>query len=667
MKPSKRLTVCLLLSACCAAFGQKAIKSKSFKFGNVDPKEFATTVSGQDSAASAVVLFDVGSGSFEFKPNGRLMYVFDRHTRFKILNKEGYSYGNLELPFYQTGGTGTSLRNMEAATYNLGEDGKMVVSTIDKDAKFTERTDKNSTIRKFALPNVKEGSIIEYKYRIVSDFLFTLRPWYFQRTIPTLYSQYDVTIPKAYRYRVNGGGYIYLNPAQEYVLKNFYFDGGQENVDCLHMHYHADSVPGLKTEPFITTIEDHVSKVEFELASITIPGRAYEDYSGSWPKVVKVLKDDENFGRFIDRRSFAKALFKEGLKISGNKDTAMVEVFNYVKSNMKWNEETRLFSSQTNPKVVFDKKTGTSADINLLLLALLKEAGIESYPVLLSTRSNGTHPGLPMLSGFDNVIVAAQTNGKRVFLDATDRNHAPGLVSFENLNHQGLKVDLDNETSEWISVDDEKMSRSNITYNLKLDESGKLLGGKLYLSSSQYAGLRHRNRFISAGSQDEYLKGYRADRPGMGIANYEITNLDKPGEPLLESMDVRIEDNVEEAGEIAYFLPLLFEQTKENPFKLEERKFPVDFAYPNEENYRIMVELPEGYQIQTMPKNEKVSLPDDVASFTFMCAMEGKVLTILSKIAIKKPVFTHEEYHGLKELFKNIVRKQAEQIVLKKI
>ncbi|MNL24996.1 hypothetical protein D3C87_1464550 [compost metagenome] len=46
-------------------------------------------------------------------------------------------------------------------------------------------------------------------------------------------------------------------------------------------------------------------------------------------------------------------------------------------------------------------------------------------------------------------------------------------------------------------------------------------------------------------------------------------------------------------------------------------------------------------------------------------AEEGKIM-INSKIAISKAFFTSDEYHLLKELFKNIVRKQAEQIVFKK-
>ncbi|MNV64988.1 hypothetical protein D3C71_1576560 [compost metagenome] len=112
---------------------------------------------------------------------------------------------------------------------------------------------------------------------------------------------------------------------------------------------------------------------------------------------------------------------------------------------------------------------------------------------------------------------------------------------------------------------------------------------------------------------------------------------------------------------------MLFDRTKENPFKLEERKFPVDFGYPTEENYRITIDFPKGYQLDKTPKNEKIILPDESAAFTFMTATEENKLLLSSKITIKKAYYTPEEYQDLKELFKNIVRKQAEQIVFKKI
>jgi hypothetical protein len=659
--------LCSLLTAALFTCAQeKKAKPKDFKYGKISPAEFEIKANGADSAASAIVLFDVGRGWFELSPRtGDFMYVMERHVRYKIFDKSGYDYANLELEFYKKNSLETSLDQMDGATYSM-ENGKMIVNKINKESKFTEKQDKNFTIKKFALPNVKEGSIIEFKYRLKSDFIFTLRSWNFQKEIPTLHSEYEITIPEWYKYRVTGGGYVFLNPKQERVNQNFMTSGGSVSLGCLKMNYHADSVPALKTESFVTTMRDHISRIGFELTSIAVPGQVYREFTNTWPQLIKGLKDDENFGGFINRKSYIKTLVKSIVKENTNPDTTLKLIFNYVKNNIKWNDDHHFYSSDVNPKTIFEKKTGNSADINLSLYMLLTEAGITASPVLLSTRDNGIHPGLPMLSVFNNVIVLAGIGDKQVLLDATDKNHFPGLISYDDLNHEGFQVDLAQENGKWVSLDDNSLSRKVITYALSLTDENKMTG-KLYMSSTNYEGLNRRNEYLSATNEEDFLKTYKTGKTGLGIKNYQIGNLDNLTEPLTETMDVVIEDNVEEAGNLAYFTPLLFERTKENPFKLEDRKFPVDFGYATEEIYRLTIDLPKNYQLDKAPKNEKVILPDESASFSFIFASDGSKMMITSKITVKKPVYTNEEYTYLRELFKNIVRKQSEQIVLKKI
>lgn len=666
MNKKKLLLAGFLLFSIFSYAQEKAVsKSKSFKYGKIDIAEFDTKVNGTDSAAAAVALFDVGRGFFEFSPKtGNFMYVFERHTRYKIINKGGYDYGNMELQFYKQNDSESKLDNMEAATYNLEGD-KIVVSKLSKDAKFSEKQDKNFTLKKFALPNIKEGSIVEYKYRITSDFIYTLGPWYFQRSIPTLYSEFTITIPEYYKYKPNASGYVFLNPTRQMVNETFLIEGQTLSATSVRMHYLAENVPGLKKESFVTTMDDYISKIGFELSSITIPGQVYREFNTSWPKVVKGLKEDENFGLFLNKRGYSKTILKEILKGETKPDTVVMMIFDYVKNNIKWNDEHRKYASEVNPKIIFEKKTGSSADINLCLLTLLTEANITAFPVLLSTRENGSHPGLPMITDFNNVIVQAEVGDRTILLDATDKDHSLNLIAYQNLNHQGLKVNLKDENAEWISLEEDKLSKKNINLMLTLNKENQF-SGKLYLSSTNYEALNRRDQYRSATSETDFLKGYKSGKPGLGISNYKIEHLDNVNETLIESMDVLLEDNIEEAGDLAYFAPLLFERTKENPFKLEERKFPVDFGFPSEENFRITIDFPKEYKLDKAPKNEKITLPEDAGSFTFIFAAEEGKMMINSKISIKKAFFTPEEYHYLKELFKNIVRKQAEQIVFKK-
>lgn len=636
---------------------------REFKFGKIAPTEFEVKASGQDSSASAIKLFDVGDCYFEYNPTGGFIYVFERHIRYKILNKNGYDLANYRVELYRSSNSAKEdLNFMDAATYNM-VDGKMVTSKLNKDAKFTEEFNKNYVIKKFALPNVKEGSIIEFKYKIKSDFIFTLRGWKFQSNIPTLWSEYNVKIPEYLTYKNNLSGYYQVDHPLHQNISASYVPGLTSNA--VYDKYCVANVPALKEEPYVTTMDDYTPKMDFELRATQFPGELYKDFNGSWPKIINGLAEDENFGGFINKNGFAKSALTGILK--GEKDTlaAVKLIFNYVKNNLKWNKEYSKYANETNPKSIFEKKTGSSADINLALLSLLKEAKIDAYPVLISTRENGEHPGYPVVSAFNNVIGVTQIGNNLYFLDATDKDLPAGMLDYENLSHQGFYMDLKSFNGKWLSTEPSVSSEKIFVYNMTLDKENKLTG-KINQYSKGYSALNLRNKYRKTNNETEFVKDFKKDKTGLEVSNYKIDNLDNLDELLTESMDVVIEDNVEEAGNLVYFTPLLFERTKENLFKLEQRKFPVDFAYPFKESYRIMVNFPDDYEIDKLPKGGIYKLPEDNGTFTISYVTEGKTLMVKSTINVSKSLYTPEEYFDLKELFKTVVEKQAEQIVFKK-
>jgi hypothetical protein len=639
-------------------------QKKEFKFGKITPEEFQIKASGKDSAAAAIKIFDVGNCYFEISPSrGGFVYVYERHIRYKVLNKNGYDLANYKIGLYKgDGGAKEDLYNMDAATYNMVE-GKMVTSKINRDAKFTEEFNKKYTYKKFALPNVKEGSILEFKYTIKSDFIFNLRGWSFQSDIPTVYTEYNVKIPEYLRYKTNFSGYISVNRTKHENVNATYVSG--LNSTATYDQYVLENVPALKDEAYITTLDDYRPMVDFELQATQFPNEPFKDYNSTWPKIISGLVEDENFGQFINKNSFAKSILPTILK--GEKDTLAVTklIFDYMKSNIKWNEEYSIYASGTNPKTVFEKKSGNSADINLSLISLLKEAKINAYAVLISTRDNGIHPGFPVISKFNNVVASVVINNKNMLIDATDKDLQLGMISYDNLNHEGFLMDINTLKGNWIATEPTFANEKIFIYTLVLDKENKLKGN-LNQYAKGYAALNQRDRYRTTNNETEYLKNYKKDKPGLELSNYKINNLNNLDETLIESMDVVIEDNVEEAGNLVYFTPLLFERTKENMFKHEERLFPVDFAYPLKENYRITVTFPEDYDVEKLPKGGIFKLPDNNGTFKIQFLNEGKVLMVNSIIDITKSFYTPEEYFDLKELFKGIVQKQAEQIVFKK-
>jgi len=647
---------------------------KNTKYAKIGIEEFDTRIKGQDSAAAAIKLFDIGKGYFQISPvTGRFVYVFERHVRYKVNNKNGYDLADLELRLYKGDKGGEErVTSIRGATYNLNGD-KIEINKMSVDAKFSSRLDKNYISKKYTLPNVKEGSILEYEYTTISDFIFKLDDWYFQGSYPCKYSSFTITLPQYYRYKIAAGGYLNIHTSKPVDISENYTipstsTSRSEIVSAVaqRTQYFTEDIPAIKNESYITTLEDYVSKIGFELTSSDFPGSGVKDYSSTWPKVIDDMMKEEKVGGFIKRNTYEKGFLAGIIKDEKDPEAKMNLIFNYVKNNLKWDGKYRYYTELTSQKAVIEKKSGNSAEINLCLLGMLNAAGLESYPVLLSTRKNGRHPGYPLETKFNNVIVEVQTGDKKHLLDATDKNNVPDLMGYQNLNHQGLKFHPLTFDAEWIPLENTNVSRTVTSYNLTLSADNKLTGN-LYVSSNNYGGLSRRGEYQGAVTEAEFLKTYKADKPGLEISGYKITNLAQPDQPLEELMEITIEDNMEEAGNLVYFMPLLFDRTKVNPFNLEERNFPVDFAYPFEENYRIVVEFPANYQLDKLPKSESFALPDQDGTFTITYNADGNKVAIRSKININKPVFTSDEYFTLKELYKNIVRKQAEQIVFKKL
>ncbi|WP_461790135.1 DUF3858 domain-containing protein [Pedobacter sp.] len=656
----KRFTY--LLGIFCLSFSAFAQK-KEFKFGKIAPEEFSAVPFGQDSAASAVKLFDVGNCYFEFNDNNGFVYVFERHVRYKVINKNSYDLADFKISLYKGNVKyKEDLLRMEAATYNMEGD-KMVTSKLGKDSKFTEEFNKNYQIKKYTLGNVKEGSIIEYKYAIRSNYTFNLRGWAFQSEIPTLYSEYNVKIPEYLIYKPSYNGYFKINQSKDEMINAHYVPGVTSTAR--YLQYVMEKVPAIKKEPFITTMDDYITAVEFELMATSYPNDIYRDYTGTWPKIIKGLVDDENFGLFVKKNSAAKQLLPTIIKAEKDSLKIVELIFNYVKNNIKWNDNYRMYSAETNPKSILDKKSGSSADINLVLISLLKEAKINVNPLLISTRENGQHPGHPQITKFNNVLAHVTLGGKDIILDATDNDHILGMVSYQNLNHQGFSVDLQAQTGRWIATEPNFGDEKTYNYNLVLNNENKLKGTMLQYYRG-YGALSLRNRYRAKPSESEFIKSLKKDRQGLEIDNYKVNNLNDLNEILSEEINVTIEDNVEEIGGNLYVNPLLYERTKDNFFKLENRLFPVDFAFPMKESIRSTITFPDNYEIEKLPKGGVYKLPDNKGSFSISYVTQDKTILVRSVIEINKALFSPEEYFDIKELFKVIVERQAEQIVFKK-
>jgi hypothetical protein len=391
----------------------------------------------------------------------------------------------------------------------------------------------------------------------------------------------------------------------------------------------------------------------------------YQEFCTSWEAVNDRLRESDHFGKALNGCASLNSIANDIEKNFTDSLKRLQAAHGAIKKAVKWNDNESVYSSWENLNIIYNKKIGNSADVNLMLILLLKKLNFEVYPVALSTRDNGfLSPLYPSLDKFNYVIACVYLNGKQYLLDATEQNLPIDMLPERCINLQGRLID--GKKSQWVDLLTEKKNKKFIQFDLKLEENNDLTGS-LTKTNYEYASLDFRNTYEQFNSKEEYLKNFESLHMGLNVVNCDIANLDSIYRPLQEIYEVNIKNKVYSAGNLLYITPLLYEQISSNPFKTVERKYPVDFIYPSEINYILKLNLPEGIQVEQLPAPSSMKLKDGTATFQYQVNVSNNIIQLNYKFALKKSIFSEVEYSDLRAFFSEMVKKHAEQIVLKKI
>lgn len=183
--------------------------AQEFKLGKVTISELEQKAHPKDSAAVAAILFKKGESRFEYTQNEGFIVVSDVALRIKIYKKEGYDWANKAVRFV-SGSSNIKEKVIfsDAVTYNLVA-GKVEKTKLNSEGEFQEKVNKYWSKKKIALPNVKEGSVLEYKYTIRTNNIGMMREFYFQTDIPVNYAEYITHIPEYFIYNTKSKGFIF--------------------------------------------------------------------------------------------------------------------------------------------------------------------------------------------------------------------------------------------------------------------------------------------------------------------------------------------------------------------------------------------------------------------------------------------------------------------------
>ncbi len=650
------------------------VTGQSEKFGKVSKEEMEQTLYAKDSSANAVVLFKKRNTFYDYDNTVGWRLITEVHERIKLFNKDGFDYASKKIPLYI--GKADELFTIKGYTYNL-ENNKIEKTKLNNDAVFKEEVTDSWGSRNFTMPNLKEGSIVEWKYTIMSPYTRSIDDLICQYDIPIKKLSAKVQIPEYYEFNAVSNPYNPVKLKREKVQKTYSitqmnrsaagfsatktsYSKNDVRLDENVFKVEQQDIPALKEEPYVNNIDNYRAKINFEIAAYRPPNGVAEYYNTSWNEVTESILESPNFGGQLRKTNF----FEDDLNLILDKYTAnnerILSIFEFIKRKVTWNESYGKYTDDGGIKKAYKEGSGNVAEVNLCLISMLRAAGINANPVLVSTRSHGI-PIFPTKKGFNYVIAAVESNGIVTLLDATEKYSSPNILPLRDLNWEGRLIRNDGSSMS-ISLYPKSYNVKAVNLSVKLNTQGTI-NGIMITNYNGLNALNYRNNFASQ-KEEELISQLESTNQNIEIDQFKLRNTEITGKPLTEMLKFTQDNAVDIIGDKIYVSPLLFLTENENPFKQEERSYPIDFGSPWKNETKISLELPEGYKLASKPEDLSLVLPEGIGSYSLRTELKENKIFITSQTKVNVPLIGSNYYETVKELYKTAIENQLEKIVL---
>ena len=628
------------------------------KWGKPTAEELSMTVYAPDTSANAVVLYRSADVFYNYVSTGfRVFYVVK--CRLKVLKPDGKEMADAQFVYRVPESSGTMCEYVsgpKAIAYNL-ENGKTVKTKMDKSMVNEERIDKNWKLVKFSVPQVKVGTVIEYEYKIESDYYFDLRDWYAQTNIPVVYTEYNLMIPEWFIFNIEESGIGTLE--RELTSGGLSIEGN--TIATSEYHFKGHNLPALKDDDHVWCAEDYGCRVTHELREVVIPGQLYKGFSTTWEKVDNQLMEDEEFGGRIKKSSPLKdELQNSGIAAISDKQERATAVLQLLSKRVRWNGEYALWAKPASK--VLKEGTGTNADINFLYINMLHDVGMEGTPVVLRSRSQGhlplSHPSIKYLT--TTVVAVGLSDSVCVFVDGSMLEDGCMNALPARLLADRARFIRQDGTGGWVSLIDQTQGKETIVIQAEIGADG-LMKGVITRAETDEDAMERRKTWRTAKDSTEIVAKIE-EQFGISVQQYERDGGGFFSNKVKEVMEFT--KNCDTAGDIIYLNPLVFPPLSENPFKDPTRNLPVEFRYAHQQIVNIMLTIPDGYVIEDMAK--PIIMKFDGINARVVGSLNGNILTMRFQLIIDKTFFNQTQYTDIKAFFDKVVESCNHLITLKK-
>lgn len=640
--------------------------AQDFPFGTITAQDMNMKSYDKDTSAHAVVLQEFGKSKIEVGSDDRVKQIYEYHVKIKIFDSKAFDKGTVKVFLYSNDKNDAyeDISNIKGVTYYKDDNGFTQKADLQEQKVYPVKENKYWASQKFAMPAIRNGCVIEYKYRVESFRWYKLRSWEFQADIPKIYSEYEVHIPAFFDFNASLKGFLKLTKNTSVIESNC-FDSYGAKSDCSLINYGMSDIPAFIEDEYMTSPKNFLSAINFELIGYTWPfdGTKHKE-TKEWKDIDFTLKNEAAFGGQLKR----KGLLKDKVQpiIAGKADdmAKAKAIYEYWQKWFKWDKFYGIYSE--NISKAWDMHSGSVADINISLTTALNAAGLNAETVLLSTRDNGVINTLyPVVGDFDYVVAKVNIGDQTYLLDATDPLLPFGMLPFKCLNDKGRVFSLD-KPSYFMDLNLPQREKSSYMLDVTLQQDGKLKG-TLTNYSSGYEAYKRRIAIKKFNSVDEYVENLNSRLAKWKILKSEVNNVDSLDLPVTEKYEVEIDayKKLDENNRLT-FNPFFYNKLTVNPFKLTERSYPIDMGMPSEDRYSIIVHLPEQYIVETPPQNTAIAIPNGGGKYITNYEPGDNSFSFTYVTQFNKSIYGAEEYPYLKEFFNKIILSQKGEMVFKK-
>lgn len=624
------------------------------EFGKIDIADMQLQECPFDRSASAMNLIKTENVVFSLDPySGETRTTTEYRVRIKIFNENGFKNASVSIPYVGNSRI-TKITDLEAILFTLDAQGKIVLQKLDKDQLLKNKAKgKNSQNQiSFTFPGLQKGDVIEYRYTKINKDGFNVTPWFFQEDLPCRYTKCSFTYPS----RVTELKYHFVAslPIEKDSSERTF---GREIFNEATRGFAMRNVPAFKPEPLMTSLGDNLQRVEF---AIKDGGFITFDDGSRWAMYNTSLLKSRYFGAQFTQDVPGAQTFLDSVNALKDTSEKINRIYQYVKREVDWNHEQTFYSADL-AQCIKDK-SGSSAEMNLLLLNLLRKAKIDCLPVLISTRSHGkVDRSFPTLSQFNGVDIIAFSKDTVFVLDCAQKHLSFRTTPFNVLNCEGLIIDED--VNKWIKISDTRnLMHTDLYVNAMLDSTGSMVGNARII----YTGIAKAEEI-----KDEEAEKKNDSKELVGDENTDLKvdssfeqHANDDADTLLR--DIKFHATLSNTESLYFLNPFMFSLFKKNPFVDTVRYSDIDFGCNQAYATRILLNVPADFSIEDLPKSVAVRTEDSSMIFKRQILSANHQVLIQHSFIINRALFTADEYTGVKSFFDKVYALINEQIVLKK-